>query len=192
MNIVQYDKGVVNYFIEIFDNTVYGTPQNAFRQLALKSKDEKIMLPALSVYRTDILFEGNANFAQLKQGHRISVGKTVIAKERTLPLVLNYQVDCWGRDQDTSSGLMSELLFRMFDKPGVTVRPEGAPNEIVNYITVSEIVDNTDFSMDVTKGRLARNSILFKLRATLYKYEETDRIYIKPSFHTFDELFPTK
>lgn len=185
MSITNYDKGIVKYFEDIYENVVWGDPNTAFKNNAMKHED-KVLLPMLSVYRPEIMLDPSINFAQLKKGAALEIDQFSVTRERTLPLILSYQLDVWATGNDQAAALFAEVLFYTMDKPGVPIEISGADNPVIQYLTITDVVDNTDTTQIASRGRLCRFTILYQIRAHIVKLEKNDRIKVVPEFYTYD------
>lgn len=186
MNIKTYDVAMFNYIKEKYDNTVWGTPTNAFKNLAM-TNNEKVLFPLMTIYRSGMQ-AGTVNFPLLKRGNRVVVGMTEIEKERILPLILTYELDLWARDDDTGLNFLTEVLFSLNDSPTVSITSNDLRNSIEKYVQITDILDNSDLSMQITRGRVFRYTIMLQLDAHIAKIEKSPRIYIKPTLYDLGDL----
>lgn len=185
LTIDNYNVGVKGYIKKLFDNTVWGNPSEAFKNAAREGGD-KLSLPLVSVYRSDLGLAASRNFAAFKTGAPIKVTETKVTRERVLPFILSYQIDVWAVEEETATALFSELLFRLIDEPAVPIQHPGMEEPVINYLEVIEVMDNSDISQIATRGRLHRYTIICQMNAHIAKIVEKDRIYIIPEFYTFD------
>lgn len=186
LTIKNYNDAVVDYFQSFFENTVWGAPNEAFKNAAMREESkDKVQLPLISVYRTEIGLD-TRNFALFKRGHITNISANKIERERVLPLVLSYQADIWASNSDQCTQLFSEVLFRTIDKPLVPVHFDGIEEKLDANLVLLDIVDNSDTSQISTRGRLYRYTIVYQMNAHIVKIVENDRINIVPEFFTYD------
>jgi hypothetical protein len=178
---------VKNYLDRFYDNVTQGAPHEAFKNNAIENED-KVKLPLISFFRSEIALDPT-NFALFKRGRATHVTRKdaidTIHRERILKFQLSYTIDVWATNPDQAIGLFSELLFSIMDEPGVPVIHDGIVDPLVNYLRVTDIMDNTDTASIASRGRLSRFSIVFQLSAHIAKLEKSDRILIVPEFYTF-------
>lgn len=101
---------------------------------------------------------------------------------RTLPLLLYYQIDVWDVSLESAATLFSELIFYILDNPKLNVNFSEFDEPSFSYISIEDIVDNTDISLELSKGMLYRYTILISFQGYLFKTELSDSI----SFKDFD------
>lgn len=167
MNIVQYDTAVNDYFKKIFTNTVFASPGEAFRRNA--EANDIVRLPMVSVFRESLMLGELFNFAFFKKGEFINVTEESMDRLRGLPIILKYQVDIWAASAEVGLGLFSELIFEIQDSPKINVTiPKTIETHDCNF-RVMDIIDNTDLSLEISKGRLYRYTIMIELQGFIFK-----------------------
>lgn len=185
LTISNYDTAVVEYFESFYDNVVYGSPSVAFKNAAMKNND-KVKLPLISIYRSDLSLTSLRNYALFKKGNISAISEDKVTRERILPITFSYQADIWASTTYVAAQLFSEVLFRTLDKPTVLVHHDGFKVPIEKYLRVTDIIDNSDATQISTRGRLNRYTIIYQLDGHIAKIVENDRIYIVPEFYSYD------
>lgn len=184
LTLENYDIGVKNFIKARYKNTVWGNTQDAFSNAA-KEFGDKVYYPLISVFRSDMALGTNVNYANLRSGRVIETTPTKVKKEKVIDFLLSYEIDIWSTESSKGMELFCELLFRLKEKPVIEIPHQGMDAPLIKYPTVTEIVDNTDTSQILTKGRLSRFTILMQMNAHIAKLVEDDRINIVPEVGDF-------
>lgn len=179
-----YDEAVVNYFKDLYDWTVYASPENAFHTAGMNFED-KVPLPLISVYRSEFALNPYRNTALFFRGRTLNVSENVINKERILPLLFSYQMDLWGDNDAVINQMFSELLFAVIENPLITLVCDGFEEPYKANLVLMEIQNNTDSIQYSSRGRLYRLTAIFQVQAYIAKLEERARIYVVPEFYDF-------
>lgn len=185
LTIQNYDQAVVDYFKSFYETTVYGSPEVAFKNAALQYKD-KVPLPLISVYRSELGLAPIRNFPLFKRGNITAVSESTVSRERILPLTFIYHADVWATKASQAAQLFSEVLFRTIDKPLFDVAFDGIEPKIQANLILTEIVDNTDSTQISTRGRLNRYTLIYQVDGHISKLIENDRIFIVPEFYSYN------
>ena len=185
LTILNYDNALVDYFSSFYKYIVYGAPNVAFKNAGMKFGD-KVPLPLISIYRSEIGLASLRNFPLFKKGNITNLNNCIVERERILPLNLSYQVDVWGSDLDQTTQLFCEVLFRTLDKPLFPVNHDGMEEALQKNLQLLDIIDNTDSSLISTRGRLNRYTLVYQVDAHIAKIVENDRIFIVPEFYSYD------
>lgn len=180
-----YDEAVINYFRDLYEWSVYASPDNAFH-VAGMAFDDKVPLPLISVYRSDFSLNPIRNMALFFRGRTLAVSQDKIEKERILPLLFSYQMDLWGDNDAVVNQLFSELLFAVIEDPLIKVHHDGYEEIKESNLVLTEIQNNSDSIQYSTRGRLYRLTAIFQVMAYIAKIEERTRIYVVPQFFDFD------
>ena len=180
-----YDEAVVNYFRDLYEWSVYASPDNAFHTAGM-TFDDKVPLPLISVYRSDFSLNPIRNTALFFRGRTIAISDEKIEKERILPLLFSYQMDLWGDNDSVVNQLFSELLFAVIEDPLIKVHHDGYEEIKESNLVLTEIQNNSDSIQYSTRGRLYRLTAIFQVMAYIAKIEERTRIYVVPQFFDFD------
>ena len=182
--LLNFDHAIETWCKERYTYSVWGDPSTAFKNAGMEFGD-KVPLPLVSVYRSDLNLANSRNFALFKTGNINSITTDKIRRERILPVLMSYQIDIWASAYDQAVQMFSELLFRIMDNPKVTVRMDGEKEAYDTYFNVTEIVDNSDTSQISTRGRLNRLTIITQVDGYIMNSYESDRINIVPEFRDF-------
>ena len=180
-----YDEAVVNYFRDLYEWSVYASPDNAFHAAGM-AFDDKVPLPLISVYRSDFSLNPIRNTALFFRGRTLAISDEKIEKERILPLLFSYQMDLWGDNDSVVNQLFSELLFAVIEDPLIKVHHDGYEEIKESNLVLTEIQNNSDSIQYSTRGRLYRLTAIFQVMAYIAKIEERTRIYVVPQFFDFD------
>lgn len=185
LTILNFDDAVVDYFSSFFDYVVWGAPNVAFKNAAMKW-DDKVPLPLISIYRSELALASLRNFPLFKKGNMTGLSEKNVNRERVLPMMMSYQADIWGSDLEQATQLFCEVLFRTLDKPMIPVHLEGKEEPVMKELRLLDIVDNNDATQISSRGRLNRYSILYQVDGYIAKLVENDRIFIVPKFYSYD------
>ena len=180
-----YDEAVVNYFKDLYDWTVYASPDNAFHTAGMVFGD-KIPLPLISVYRSEFGLNPFRNTALFFRGRRLEVSEEKINKERILPLIFSYQMDLWGDNDAILNQMFSEVLFAVIEDPLITLICDGFDEPYKANMVLTEIQNNSESIQFSSRGRLYRLTAIFQVQAYIAKLEEKDRITVVPEFFDFN------
>ena len=180
-----YDEAVIEFFKSFYEHSVYGSPAVAFKNAAMVYGD-KVPLPLISVYRSELGLGSQRNFALFKRGNITNVTDKTVSRERILPLMLSYQADIWASENAQAAQLLSEVLFRTLDKPMFPVKCDGMEEPIQKHLQLLDVIDNSDSSQISTRGRLHRYTIVYQVDGHIAKLIENDRIFIVPEFYSYD------
>lgn len=180
-----YDEAVINYFKEIYDWSVYASPDNAF-QVAGMTFDDKVPLPLISVYRSEFALNPYRNTAAFFRGRTLSISDEKVNKERILPLLFSYQMDLWGDNDSIITQMFAELLFAVIEYPLITLVCDGFNEPYKANMVLTEVQNNSDSIQYSTRGRLYRYTAIFQVQAYIAKLEERSRIQVVPQFFDFN------
>lgn len=184
MTIDNFDEAVVEYFESFYDYCIWGKTNEAFDKAAVKWGDQ-IPLPLISLARTELGLASLRNFALFKRGQMVGLSQTKVQRERILPMSMTYQADIWSDNLKQCTQLFSEVLFRTLDKPVIEVKFDNGAID-TKEIRLMDVVDNNDSTQISTRGRLYRFSIIYQVDGYIVKQIENDRIFIVPSFYTYE------
>lgn len=159
MNLSVYDKGVLEKFREVFDNSVLAQSDSAFR--TAEELLGEVKLPLISIYREDFNIKpARFNIGQRMRGSSI-VSKTEDDSEikaiQDIPLDISYQIDIWTRRKEDIDIIVPEVVFWLVDNPNISIDVDGIDHEIEFPLVLDEDVsDNTDIMSFENKGRIFR------------------------------------
>lgn len=181
----QYDDAVINYFRDLYDWSVYASPDRAF-DVAGMTFDDKVPLPLISVYRSEFALNPYRNNALFFRGRTLELTEDTVHKERILPLLLSYQMDLWGDKDAVVNHMFSELLFAVIEDPLITLECDGFKEPYKAALAIQEIQNNSDSIQYSSRGRLYRLTATFQVQAYIAKLEERKRVTVVPEFYDFN------
>lgn len=181
----QYDDAVISYFRDLYDWSVYASPDRAF-EVAGMTFDDKVPLPLISVYRSEFALNPYRNTALFFRGRTLEVTEETVQKERILPLLLSYQMDLWGDKDGVVNHMFSELLFAVIEDPLIKLDCDGFKEPYKANLVLQEIQNNSDSIQYSSRGRLYRLTATFQVQAYIAKLEERQRVTIVPEFYDFN------
>ena len=138
-----YDDAVINYFKDLYDWSVYASPERAF-EIAGMNFGDKVPLPLISVYRSEFGLNPVRNTALFFRGRTLSLSEDKINKERVLPLLFSYQMDLWGDNDAIINQMFTELLFAVIEYPLITLICDGFDEPYKANLVLTEIQNNSD------------------------------------------------
>lgn len=180
MNITCYDRALLDYIKNMFPNTVWGSPSEAFKNLALTNQD-KVKLPLISVWRSDTSLDTNISMAQLRLGYDFNapdVPEGKIRNIRCLPLDLQYDIDIWGTSDDQASTILCELYFSLMDNPCFNVESDTASFNCKVSFQLKDFSNNSDTIDKKERGNLFRYTIVISCPARISYRQDLDRYRI--------------
>lgn len=180
-----YDEAVIKYFRDLYDWSVYASPENAFHTAGM-TFDDKVPLPLISVYRTEFTLNPIRNNALFFRGRTLSVSEDKVNKERILPLIFSYQMDLWGDNESIVDQMFSELLFAVIEDPLITLICDGFDEPYKANLVLTDIQSNSDSIQYSSRGRLYRLTAIFQVQAYIAKLEERARIKVVPQLFDYD------
>lgn len=179
-----YDEAVINYFKDLYDWSVYASPERAF-EIAGMNFGDKVPLPLISVYRSEFGLNPVRNTALFFRGRTLSLSEDKINKERVLPLLFSYQMDLWGDNDALINQMFTELLFAVVEYPLITLICDGFDEPYKANMVLTEIQNNSDSIQYSSRGRLYRYTAIFQVQAYVAKLEEKARIQVVPQFFDY-------
>jgi len=179
-----YDEAVIRYFKDRYKWSVYASPDNAFHTAGMEF-DDKVLLPLISVYRSEFALNPYRNTALFFRGRTLAMTEDKIDKERVLPLLFSYQMDLWGDNDAVVNQMFSELLFALIEDPLITVEFDGFDEPYKANLVLTEIQNNSDSIQYSSRGRLYRLTAIFQVQAYIIKLEERTRITVLPHIYDF-------
>ena len=169
-----YDRGVLNKFREVFDNSVISESEGAFS--AAEELLGEVRLPLISIYREDFnIHTARYNLTQRRRGSSIVSGSEEDDEYKTIqdiPMEISYQIDVWTRRKEDIDKLIPELIFWLIENPNIEVNVEEADHPIEFPLVLEEdVTDNTDIMSFEDKGRIFRMTLSARIDdARLFKF----------------------
>lgn len=183
MSLLNYDKAVFGKISGVYDEVIFASPDESFKQNALKH-DGRVLLPFISVWRLPefSINRMSYNDSRVRHGSNIRMGtlpNSPLRSARGVPVMLTYQLDIYSNKRTTCDGIASELLLNLLETPYVDVSIEGLDKPFTQQfeIVVSDSVnDNTSVSDFEDTGRIYRLTIEIVLNeAVIYRIDKYDK-----------------
>ena len=161
-----YDDALVLKIKSVFQNTIYGFNELAFK---IKSQESAVTLPLISIFRLPYSTKPTFYNAYMKaRGNRASYSteKTEVSYLKSIELLdCKYQIDVWSEDFETNNRVIQELIWFLKDDSDLEIIESNTKQKLVFYLELSsEILNNTDLNTFVESGRLYRQSFELELR----------------------------
>lgn len=161
-----YDDALVLKIKSVFQNTIYGFNELAFK---IKSQESAVTLPLISIFRLPYSTKPTFYNAYMKaRGNRASYSteKTEVSYLKSIELLdCKYQIDVWSEDFETNNRVTQELIWFLKDDSDLEIIESNTKQKLVFYLELSsEILNNTDLNTFVESGRLYRQSFELELR----------------------------
>jgi hypothetical protein len=167
MSLLLYDKAIFKKLVGVYDEVIFGSPDEAFRINASKN-DGRVLMPFISVWRLNDFSINRVvyNDKRVRDGARIRMGNDLnspIRFSRGIPVMLTYQIDVYSNKRITCDGIASELVLALSENPYVDVIVEGVDGRSFTQqfgIVISDsIVDNTSISDFEDTNRIYRLTV---------------------------------
>jgi len=196
MNVSVYDKALYEKIKAVFDNTIYATPDEAFKEVA-EENNGQVKLPMISIYRTNY----EPYFPEL-QG-RVTRSPMLVQRSldqidalsgKALFVKIFYTIDIWATKRDHVDQIVKELIFFLGRNPKVTAHvnldldlgqiPKDQYFEA--FITFEQLTDNSDLVEAEDFGRLYRNTLEISIDQAPLMVFKTSKLAVDIPFEFYE------
>lgn len=187
----KYDHVLLEKFKKVFNPVIYAPTDKFYERYLLGNNNDKVELPALSLWRTsfEIIPYNMRTQLRIPNDRRLLQNKELAREVSSVQVRLNYQLDIWAGTDTDRDDLLSELLYFLTLYPDVRIEYKGFIYEFPVLLQQSPD-DVTDIANFESTGDMYRISIPLEIpdaRLLYYQDKKTVR-FLKYSLFVDDEL----
>lgn len=187
----KYDHALLEKFKKVFNPVIYAPTDKFYERYLLGNNNDKVELPALSLWRTsfEIIPYNMRTQLRIPNDRRLLQNKELAREVSSVQVRLNYQLDIWAGTDTDRDDLLSELLYFLTLYPDVRIEYKGFIYEFPVLLQQSPD-DVTDIANFESTGDMYRISIPLEIpdaRLLYYQDKKTVR-FLKYSLFVDDEL----
>lgn len=187
-SLLAYDKSVYDKIHALYDEVIFGSPDEIFK-INAKNHKGKVLMPFIGLWRVPDFSVNRELFndSYVRYGPvRSTIGTpknleypNQKVSMQGIPVSLQYQVDIYSIKRDYCDGLAAELMLEFFQNPWVNViqKDMGDFVQQFNIDMEDSVVDNTSISEFDETNRFYRLTITLNMpSAVIYKISDIPRI----------------